>query len=217
MATTVLITAHPGAALAQACLRGIWMPLPLTTQEACSLSHLVILSPTATCIAAMGRIANLQCSGPVAGQLHWSPLLAGRRRLRHPIPLGAGPLLQAWMPRHCLQWRLLPLQELLVAESVAALLSSQGLAAEASTSQALTSQALAPQAIASQTLAPLASAPLASGWQASGMSAPVMQTSPIQACPIQTSPMQASLMQASLMQAAQLPATAGTSDRALAG
>jgi hypothetical protein len=52
-------------------------------------------------------------------------LLDGRRRLRHPIPLGDGPQLEAWLPRHCLQWRLLPVQELLLADSVAELLSSR--------------------------------------------------------------------------------------------
>ncbi len=122
MGTTVLITAQGGAALARACLRGIWMPLPLKPREAFHLSHLVILSPAATAIEAMGPIGGFRCWADLGGQLHWLPLLGGRRRLRHPIPLGDGPLLDHWRPRHCLQWRLLPLQQLLVAESVEQLL-----------------------------------------------------------------------------------------------
>ena len=73
----------------------------------------------------MGRIWSLQCIGTLDGRLHWLPLLDGRRRLRHPVPLGAGPLLNTWLPRHGLQWQVLPLQELLLAESVAELLSDR--------------------------------------------------------------------------------------------
>jgi hypothetical protein len=125
MATTVLITTHPGAALAQACLRGRWIPLPLPADQAHDLSHLVILRPGATSIEVVGRIWSLQCIGTLDGRLHWLPLLDGRRRLRHPVPLGAGPLLNTWLPRHGLQWQVLPLQELLLAESVAELLSDR--------------------------------------------------------------------------------------------
>jgi hypothetical protein len=125
MPHTVLITAHPGAALAQACLRGSWIPLPLSPDQASGISHLVVLSPAASSIEVVGRIWSLQRIGPIDGRLHLLPLLNGRRRLRHPVPLGDGPLLDAWLPRHCLQWQLLPLQELLLAESVAALLNGR--------------------------------------------------------------------------------------------
>lgn len=124
MGHTVLITAHPGAALAQACLRGRWIPLSLSPEQAFGLSHLVVLSPTDRSIEEVGRIWSVQGIGPIDARIHWLPLLDGRRRLRHPIPLGEGPQLDAWLPRHCLQWQLLPLQELLLAESLAALLSS---------------------------------------------------------------------------------------------
>ena len=112
MPHTVLITTHPGAALAKACMRGSWVPLPLPEHLRQDLSHLVILPPAATAIEVVGR-------------LDWLPLLDGCRRLRHPIPLGDGPLLDAWLPRHGLQWRVLPLHELLIAESVADLLSER--------------------------------------------------------------------------------------------
>jgi len=125
MARTVLVTAHPGAALAKACMRGSWVPLPLPEHLHQNLSHLVNLSPTATAIVEVGRIWTLQRVGTLDDRLHWLPLLDGRRRLRHPIPLGDGPQLEAWLPRHCLQWRLLPVQELLLADSVAELLSSR--------------------------------------------------------------------------------------------
>jgi hypothetical protein len=125
MPHTVLITAHPGAALAKACLRGSWVPLPLPEHLRQNLSHLVILPPAATAIEVVGRIWTFQCIGTLDGSLQWLPLLDGRRRLRHPIPLGDGPQLEAWLPRHCLQWRLLPVQELLLADSVAELLSSE--------------------------------------------------------------------------------------------
>ena len=81
MATTVLITTHPGAALAQACLRGRWIPLPLPADQAHDLSHLLILRPGATSIEVVGRIWSLQCIGTLDGRLHWLPLLDGRRRL----------------------------------------------------------------------------------------------------------------------------------------
>ena len=129
MVANALITADPNpAALAEACLRGCWIPLPLQPLEAFSLSHLVILSPGCRAIEAMGPIQSFRCSDPGDGQLLWLPLLQGRRRLRHPIALGAGPLLEPWLPRHGLQWQRLPVQELLVAESVQQLLSElQGL------------------------------------------------------------------------------------------
>ena len=125
MPHTVLITTHPGAALAKACMRGSWVPLPLPEHLRQNLSHLVILSPTATAIEVVGRIWTFQCIGTLDDRLDWLPLLDGCRRLRHPIPLGDGPLLDAWLPRHGLQWRQLPLHELLIAESVAALLSER--------------------------------------------------------------------------------------------
>ena len=125
MPHTVLITTHPGAALAKACMRGSWVPLPLPEHLRQDLSHLVILPPAATAIEVVGRIWTLQCIGTLDGRLQWLPLLDGCRRLRHPIPLGDGPLLDAWLPRHGLQWRVLPLHELLIAESVADLLSER--------------------------------------------------------------------------------------------
>ena len=55
MPLTVLITTHPGAALAKACMRGSWVPLPLPEHLRQNLSHLVILPPAATAIEVVGR------------------------------------------------------------------------------------------------------------------------------------------------------------------
>jgi hypothetical protein len=66
------------AALAEVCLRGCWIPLPLQPLEAFSLSHLVILSPGCRAIEAMGPIPSFRCSDPGDGQLLWLPLLQGR-------------------------------------------------------------------------------------------------------------------------------------------
>ena len=91
MPHTVLITTHPGAALAKACLRGSWVPLPLPEHLRQNLSHLVILPPAATAIEEVGRIWTLQRVDTLDDRLDWLPLLDGCRRLRHPIPLGDGP------------------------------------------------------------------------------------------------------------------------------
>ena len=50
------------------------------------------------------------------------PFLSQRRRLRHPIPLGEGRLLQGWLPRSYEEQRLLDLDALLAADSLADLL-----------------------------------------------------------------------------------------------
>lgn len=122
MASSVLITTHHRTALAAACERGFWMPVHLSTDQAFELSHLIVLSPGQRQIEEVGVISDLEPWVEADGIERWLPFLSERRRLRHPIPLGSGRLLQGWLPRGYDEQRLLNLDALLTAESLADLL-----------------------------------------------------------------------------------------------
>jgi hypothetical protein len=122
VASSVLITTHHRTALAAACERGFWMPIPLSTEQAFELSHLIVLSPGLMAIEEVGVISDLEPWIEADGIERWLPFLSQRRRLRHPIPLGEGRLLQGWLPRSYEEQRLLDLDALLAADSVSDLL-----------------------------------------------------------------------------------------------
>ncbi len=122
MASTVLITSHHHTALAAACERRFWMPVPLTTDQAFGLSHLIVLSPGQQWIEEIGVISDLEPWVEADGIERWLPFLSQRRVLRHPIRLGQGRLLQGWLPRSYEEQRLLDLDALLAADSLSELL-----------------------------------------------------------------------------------------------
>ena len=122
MASTVLITSHHRTALAAACERGFWMPVPLSTDQAFGLSHLIVLSPGQQWIEEIGVISDLEPWVEADGIERWLPFLSQRRHLRHPIPLGQGRLLQGWLPSSYEEQRLLDLDALLAADSLSELL-----------------------------------------------------------------------------------------------
>lgn len=122
MASSVLITSHHSTALAAACERGLWMPVPLSTEQAFDLSHLIVLTPGMRSIEEIGVISDLEPWVEADGIERWLPFLSQRRRLRHPIPLGEGRLLEGWLPRSYDEQRLLDLDALLAAGSLADLL-----------------------------------------------------------------------------------------------
>ena len=122
MASSVLITTHHRTALAAACERGFWMPVPISTDQAFELSHLIVLTPGLTAIEEVGVISDLEPWIEPDGIERWLPFLSQRRHLRHPIPLGSGRLLQGWLPRSYDEQRLLDLDALLAADSLADLL-----------------------------------------------------------------------------------------------
>jgi hypothetical protein len=122
VASSVLITSHHQTALAAACERGFWMPVPLSTDQAFGLSHLIVLSPGQQWIEEIGVISDLEPWVEADGIERWLPFLSQRRRLRHPIPLGQSRLLQGWLPRNYEEQRLLDLDALLAADSLAELL-----------------------------------------------------------------------------------------------
>lgn len=122
MASSVLITTHHRTALAAACERGFWMPVPISTDQAFELSHLIVLTPDLTAIEEVGVISDLEPWIEPDGIERWLPFLSQRRRLRHPIPLGEGRLLEGWLPRSYEEQRLLDLDALLAADSLADLL-----------------------------------------------------------------------------------------------
>ena len=122
MASSVLITTHHRTALAAACERGFWMPIPLSTEQAFELSHLIVLPPGLTAIEEVGVISDLEPWIEPDGIERWLPFLSQRRRLRHPIPLGSGRLLEGWLPRSYEEHRLLDLDALLASDSLAELL-----------------------------------------------------------------------------------------------
>ena len=73
MVANALITADSNpAALAELCLRGCWIPLPLKPLEAFSLFNLVVLTPGCRAIEAMGAIHSFRCSDPGDGELLWT-------------------------------------------------------------------------------------------------------------------------------------------------
>jgi hypothetical protein len=124
MAPTVLITAHHRSALAEACLRGFWMPIPLSEQEAMGLAYLVVLQPGQRRIQLLGQVCGVEPWQEKNGLMLWLPFLSPqRRRLRHPIPLGDSPLLRGWLPKGASEQRLLPIDPLLLAGSLAEALS----------------------------------------------------------------------------------------------
>ncbi len=122
MASTVLITSHHRTALAAACERGFWMPVPLSTDQAFSLSHLIVISPGQQWIEEIGVISDLEPWVEADGIERWLPFLSQRCQLRHPIPLGQGRLLEGWLPRSYEEQRLLDLDALLAADSLSELL-----------------------------------------------------------------------------------------------
>jgi len=125
MASIALITTHHSKALANACERGFWMPVPLSIDQAFELSHLIVLSPGQDRIEEVGVISELEPWLEADGVERWLPFLSQRRRLRHPITLGHSRLLQGWLPRSYGEQRLLDLDQLLASASLADLLRHQ--------------------------------------------------------------------------------------------
>ena len=56
MATQLLLTAHHHQAMAIACERGMWLPLPLPAEKLPSLFYLAALAPAAEAITALAEI-----------------------------------------------------------------------------------------------------------------------------------------------------------------
>jgi len=122
VASTVLVTTHHRTALAAACERGFWMPVPISTDQAFALSHLIVLPSGQQWIEEIGVISDLEPWVEEDGIERWLPFLSQRRHLRHPIPLGQSRLLQGWLPRSYEEQRLLDLDALLAADSLSELL-----------------------------------------------------------------------------------------------
>ncbi len=98
------------------------MPVPINTDQAFELTHLIVLTPGFTTIEEVAVISDLEPWIEADGIERWLPFLSQRRRLRHPIPLGSGRLLEGWLPRSYEEHRLLDLDALLAADSLADLL-----------------------------------------------------------------------------------------------
>ena len=71
MATQLLLTAHHHQAMAIACERGMWLPLPLPAEKLPSLFYLAALAPAAEAITALAEIRWFE---PWSGEL-WLPML----------------------------------------------------------------------------------------------------------------------------------------------
>lgn len=123
MPKDLLLTVHHQGALAEACVRGFWYPLAIPQLEVLDLTHLVVLHPGAEAVAEVAPITSLEFLFLRDGEEHWLPFLGACRVLRHPVPLGSGDELQRWLPTSPQQYRLLEIDRLLVAHSLAELIS----------------------------------------------------------------------------------------------
>jgi hypothetical protein len=123
MPRDLLLTVHHPGAWAEACLRGFWLPMPIRGVEVLALTHLTVLHPGAEAVAELAPISSLEPLMGRDGEVRWMPFLAAPRRLRHPVPLGDAQVLGPWLPASPLEYRLLEIDRLLVAISLAALIS----------------------------------------------------------------------------------------------
>lgn len=123
MPLDLLLTVHERGALERACQQGFWLPMPIQRQEVPALSYLVVLHPQAETVAEVAPINSLEFLFTRNGEEFWLPFLAPLRRLRHPVPLGSGEELQRWLPVSPQEYRLLEVDRLLVATSLAELIS----------------------------------------------------------------------------------------------
>jgi hypothetical protein len=123
MPLDLLLTVHELGALERACHRGFWLPLPIPLVDVLDLAYLVVLHPEAESVAKVAPITSLEFLFLRDGEEFWLPFLAPLRHLRHPVPLGSGEELQRWLPVSPQQYRLLEVDRLLVATSLAELIS----------------------------------------------------------------------------------------------
>jgi hypothetical protein len=120
MAAHLLLTCHHNQALANACQRGLWLPLALDTDQAFLVSHLAVIAPGERAICAVAPITSLEPWIEADGIERWLPFLAPARTLRHPIPLGRSQALRQWLPQGPTGFQIIAIDELLAAPSLAA-------------------------------------------------------------------------------------------------
>lgn len=111
MATQLLLTAHHHQAMAIACERGMWLPLPLPVEKLPTLFYLAALAPAAEAISAL---AEISCFEPWSEGL-WLPMLGRLLPLPRPVPLGDRQVLAEWLPSRSDQFKLLDLLPVLEA------------------------------------------------------------------------------------------------------
>ena len=76
MAAHLLLTCHHNQALANACQRGLWLPLALDTDQAFLVSHLAVIAPGERAICAVAPITSLEPWIEADGIERWLPFLA---------------------------------------------------------------------------------------------------------------------------------------------
>ncbi|MCS5700784.1 hypothetical protein NZK32_17215 [Cyanobium sp. FGCU-52] len=123
MPLDLLLTVHESGALERACQRGFWLPVAIPQVDVLDLAYLVVLHPQAEAVAEVAPINSLEFLFTREGEEFWLPFLAPLRHLRHPVPLGSGEALRRWLPASVQEYRLLEVNQLLVAESLAELIS----------------------------------------------------------------------------------------------
>lgn len=126
MARDLLLTAHYKGALQLACQWGFWLPVAIPQVDVIDLTHLVVLHPDAEAVAEVAPIATMEFLFLRDGEEYWLPFLEPLRQLRHPVPLGSGEELQRWLPVSPQQYRLLEVDRLRVATSLAELIREMG-------------------------------------------------------------------------------------------
>jgi hypothetical protein len=126
MANDLLLTHHHRDAMDNACERGFWMPLALSADQACCLTHLTAVSYSTEAIAVIAEITSLEPWNDADGIERWLPFMGRTVPLLRPVPLGDRGMLQGWLPRRREQLQLLSLDALLKAEQLSALLPGSG-------------------------------------------------------------------------------------------